>query len=103
MTGPDPSCDSAPLAALLARRRHLQAEAEAITAEIRGRGLARTANLVGELGERLALEVLGGTIGLLATWEGSRGRACVDGGSDDHDPGAGVASVRAHRAGRRRP
>ncbi|PZE92500.1 hypothetical protein [Curtobacterium sp. MCBD17_008] len=62
MTGPDPSAGSAPLAALLARRRHLQAEAEAITAEIRRRGLARTANLVGELGERLTLEVLGGTL-----------------------------------------
>lgn len=51
-----------PLADLMARRRALLDEVAAITSEVRRRGLARTDNLVGELGERLALMVLGGKL-----------------------------------------
>jgi hypothetical protein len=51
-----------PLRDLLADRSRLLDQLQVLTNEVRRRGIARTDNLVGELGERLALDVLGGTL-----------------------------------------
>jgi hypothetical protein len=51
-----------PLSDLMARRAALLAELGTITAELKLRGLSRTDNVVGELGEHLALQVYGGTL-----------------------------------------
>jgi hypothetical protein len=51
-----------PLADLMARRAALLSELGDITKELRRRGLGRTDQVVGELGERLALEVYGGVL-----------------------------------------
>jgi hypothetical protein len=51
-----------PLADLMAKRAALLAELGAITTELKRRGLGRTDQVVGELGERLALEVYGGVL-----------------------------------------
>jgi hypothetical protein len=46
----------------MTRRAALLAELGTITAELKRRGLGRTDQVVGELGERLALEVYGGVL-----------------------------------------
>jgi len=51
-----------PLEALMVRRAALLGELRTIAAELQTRGLGRTKNVVGELGERLALEVYGGQL-----------------------------------------
>ncbi|MDT0209020.1 DUF6998 domain-containing protein [Curtobacterium sp. BRD11] len=51
-----------PLRVLMSRRQeHLAAIADIETA-LRGRGVSRTGNLIGEIGERLALDVYGGEL-----------------------------------------
>lgn len=56
------SMHDAPLRLLLARRAELLSEVKAITAEVRRRGIARTDNFIGEVGERLVVTVLGGQL-----------------------------------------
>lgn len=51
-----------PLADLMARRAALLAELGTIAVELKQRGLGRTKQVLGELAERLALEVYGGTL-----------------------------------------
>lgn len=51
-----------PLQAVLAKRAELLAELSALTRELRRRGIARTDNFIGEIGERLALDVYGGEL-----------------------------------------
>ena len=51
-----------PLSDLMARRAALLAELGTIATELRSRGLSRTDNVVGEIGERLAFQVYGGTL-----------------------------------------
>lgn len=50
------------LSDLMTRRSALLAELGTITTELKRRGLGRTDQVVGELGERLALEVYGGLL-----------------------------------------
>lgn len=50
------------LSDLMARRAALLVELGTITTELKRRGLGRTDQVVGELGERLALEVYGGVL-----------------------------------------
>ncbi|WP_136709608.1 hypothetical protein [Agromyces sp. H66] len=52
----------APLQAVLAQRAELLAQVKALTSELRRRGIARTDNFIGEIGERLALDVYGGEL-----------------------------------------
>ena len=51
-----------PLADLMVRRAALLEELQSIAASLKARGLGRTDQVVGELGERLALAVYGGTL-----------------------------------------
>lgn len=54
--------DGEQLAALMVRRAALLEELQLISTSLKARGLGRTDQVVGELGERLALTVYGGTL-----------------------------------------
>jgi len=58
----NPPAHNEPLADLMSRRAELLAELGAIAVDLKQRGLGRTKQVLGELGERLALEVYGGTL-----------------------------------------
>lgn len=51
-----------PLADLMVRRAALLEKLQSISASLKARGLGRTDQVVGELGECLALAVFGGTL-----------------------------------------